>query len=126
MESNIYVDYDAETQIIQSRSFRELDMWISHVNYIADECDRLAKIASNLIKNKVLRDDLLLMMKKNSELLINLHKTRNDTEKLNECDDVACDLFYLNKHEKARSLFSKHINTYRTLKEEVFFNLLNE
>ncbi|MBE7628831.1 hypothetical protein [Tenacibaculum piscium] len=126
MESNTYTDYDAETQIIQSRSFRELDMWISHVNYIADEGDRLAKLASNILKNKSLRDELLSIIKNNSELLITLHHTRNETEKLNECDDVACDLFYLNEHEKARSLYAKHIKEYRKRKEEVFLLLLNE
>ncbi|MCT4698052.1 hypothetical protein [Tenacibaculum haliotis] len=125
MQSNKYVNYDTETQILQSRSFRELDVWISHVNYVTEECDRLAKIASNLIKKKDLRDDLLLMIKKNSDILTQLHSIRNETEKLNECDDVACDLFYLNEHEDARYLYLKHIKNYRILKEKVLLSLYN-
>ena len=126
MQPNTYADYDSETQIIQSRSFRELDVWISHVNYITDECDRLAKIASNLIKERNLRDDLLLMIDKNTILLGQLYNVRNETEKLNECDDVACDLYYLNEHERTRFLYLKHVKNYRKLKEEVLLKLLIE
>lgn len=124
MELNTYTDYDTETQIIQRRSFRELDMWISHVSYITNECDNLAKIASNLIKDKDLRDELLLMLLENSKVLTQLYNARNETEKLNECDDVACELFYLNEHESTRSLYLKHIKIYRKLKEEVLYYLL--
>ncbi len=126
MQSNTYTDYDSETQIIQSRSFRELDVWISHVNYVTEECDKLAKIASNLIKNRNLRDELLLMIKKNSELITQLYNARNETEKLNECDDVACDLYYLNEHESTRFLYLEHIKGYRKLKEKVLLSLLTE
>ncbi|WP_347173735.1 hypothetical protein [Polaribacter uvawellassae] len=126
MQSNTYNDYDSEAQIIQSRSFRELDVWISHVNYVTEECDKLAKIASNLMKNRDLRDELLLMVEKNADCLTQLHSARNETEKLNECDDVACDLFYLNEHEVTRSLYLEHIKGYRKLKEEVLSNLLTK
>lgn len=126
MQLNMYTDYDSETKIIQSRSFSELDVWISHANYITEECDKLVKIASSLIKNKDLKDELLLMIQKNSYILTQLHDARNETEKLNECDDVACDLFYLNEHEVTRSLYLEHIKNYRKLKEEVLLNLLTE
>lgn len=126
MQSNTYIDYDSETQIIQSRSFRELDVWISHVKYITDECDKLAKIASNLIRNRNLRDELLVMITKNQDVLNQLYSARNETEKLNECDDVACDLYYLNEHEVTRSLYLEHVKSYRKLKEEVLLNLLTK
>ncbi|QXP74577.1 hypothetical protein RRF68_04435 [Tenacibaculum sp. HL-MS23] len=124
MELNTYTDYNTETEVIQRRSFRELDMWISHVSYLANECDNLAKIASNLIKKRDLRDELLLMLLENSKILTQLYNARNETEKLNECDDVACELFYLNEHETTRSLYLKHIKNYRKVKQQVLYNLL--
>ncbi|CAM1363044.1 conserved protein of unknown function [Tenacibaculum soleae] len=124
MELNIY--NDTENKVIQIRSFKELDMWISHINYITNECDILAKISSNLIKNRNLRDSLLLMILKNSEILTKLYKVRNETENLNECDDVACNSFYLDEHESTRLLYLKHIETYRVLKQEVLLCLLKK
>ena len=126
MQSNMYYENASEIQIIQSRSFKELDIWISHVNYLTEECDRLAKIAAKLIQKSELGEELLLMIQKSTELLTELHNARNATENLSECDDVACDLFYLNEHESTRELYLKHIESYRKLKEEVLLQLLNK
>lgn len=125
MESNMYYENASEIQIIQTRSFKELDIWISHVNYLKEECDRLAKIAAKLIKKSELGDALLLMTQKSTDLITELYNARNATENLNECDDVACDLFYLNEHESTRENYIKHIENYRKLKEEVLLNLLD-
>ncbi|MDE3742599.1 hypothetical protein [Maribacter polysaccharolyticus] len=53
---------------------------------------------------------------------------RYETSKLNahECDDMACDAFYLNNHEKHRDLYLEHLRKYRALKRKVLSKILSK
>lgn len=126
MQPNINYDNDSENQIIQKRSLIELNMWASNLNYISEECDYLVKISSNKLKNKDLKDALLLMIEKNANIQHTLLAYRNSADNFIECIDLDCDLFYYNEHEKVRNLYTEYINSYRKLKKDVFDGLLFE
>ncbi|MBB4119246.1 hypothetical protein GGR32_001542 [Mesonia hippocampi] len=43
-----------------------------------------------------------------------------DAEGINECDDVACETYYLNEHQDYKEKIENFFKNYRTLKEELF------
>ena len=124
MKSIIINNNDSESLIIQKRSLIELNMWISNLNYISEECDYLVKISSNKLKDRDLRDALLLIIEKKASIQNILLTYRNSADNFNECIDLDCDLFYYNEHERVRNLYTEYINSYRKLKKDVFDGLL--
>ncbi|RSK40322.1 hypothetical protein [Mangrovimonas spongiae] len=124
MKLETYFDHDSDDQIIQKRSENELTLWVNHVSYIIEESDRLAKIASNLLKESVLRDRFLIMIERAivvSKVLSNYKKAMPNYK---ECDHLECDLYYINEHEKVRQEYLKIIKDNRELKEEFYTQLL--
>ncbi|MCI2229652.1 hypothetical protein MC378_10790 [Polaribacter sp. MSW13] len=124
MQSNNIYKNDSENQIIQKRSLEELNMWISQVNYILEESNTLAKIASDKLKNKDLRDQFLMIIEKNAGILSAFLTYKNTTDNFMECIDLDCDLFYYNEHEKIRNLYTEYLNNYRSVKKKFFKSLL--
>ncbi|MCH3881981.1 MULTISPECIES: hypothetical protein [Tenacibaculum] len=124
MQSNIIYNNDSENQATQKRSLEELNMWISHINYISEECDYIVKIASNKLKKKELRDNLLLVIKKKNSLKNTFLEYKKISENIIECIDLDCDLFYYKEHVKTRDLYKEYVDNYRSLKKEVFLGLL--
>ncbi|GGG87858.1 hypothetical protein GCM10011416_00080 [Polaribacter pacificus] len=124
MQPLVNYEHDSEIVIIQKRSFKELDIWISDINFSIEECDYLAKIASNKLKDSALRDEFLDMIHQSMDLLSNLQSFRNATENLSECTDLECDLVFLNEHEEIRLLYLNHLKKYRSLKKKAFTVLL--
>lgn len=124
MQSNNIYNNNSENQVTQKRSLEELNMWISHINYISEECDYIVKIASNKLKKKELRDNLLLVIKKKNSLKNAFLEYEKTSENIIECIDLDCDLFYYNEHIKTRGLYKEYVDNYRKLKKEVFLGLL--
>ncbi|MFD2824708.1 hypothetical protein ACFS5M_13580 [Lacinutrix iliipiscaria] len=124
MELNTYFDHDTDDRIVQKRSAEELGFWISHINYIIEESDRLAKIASNVLKNRAIRDDFLEIIIKNQSVLNEFTAYKNSMVQYKECDHFECDLYYINKHEHIRQLYIKTIVDYRKLKTQLYSEIL--
>ncbi|GAA3790128.1 hypothetical protein GCM10022271_23100 [Corallibacter vietnamensis] len=114
-------DHDTDEELILKRSIKELELWISEVNYLIEECDKFAKLASNSFKKRELRDRFLEMIDVNYAFRNQLDAYKNEIPKYKECNDLACDLFYINKHESIRNHYHNNLLTYRNLKL-LFFN----
>jgi len=125
MELNTFFNHDTDEQIVQKRSAEELNLWMSHINYILNESDRLAKIASNVIKNREFRDQFLELIIKNQSVLNELLSYKNTMVHYKECDDFECDLFYINKHEDFREKYIKAVGNYRSHKDEFYSKMLS-
>ena len=115
---------DTDDQIIQKKLDKEVQMWISHLDYVSIEADRLAKIASNKLQAVALRDRILSTIDSNVNLLNELYNYRNSLENFNECDALECDMFYLGQHDTLCDRYLKHVSEYRILKDEVYLELL--
>lgn len=124
MELNTFFNHDTDEEIIQVKRTQELDVWISHLNYVSDESDWLAKIASNKLQDKMLRDVLLEKSEQNSNFLNELYNYRTSIAKYNECDDLDCDIYYINLHDTYCSKYVKHLGSYRNIKNEVYLKIL--
>jgi hypothetical protein len=125
MELNTYFAHDTDEQIIQTKRLQNLQTWIGHLSYVTNECDWLAKIASNKIKDRVLRDELLEKIEVNSALLNEFYNYKSSIQSFHECDDLDCDLFYINQHDAFYAKYLKHIDDYRQVKNKVYLKILD-
>lgn len=124
MESNTFFSHDTDEEIIHAKRLQDLNIWISHLSYVTNECDWLTKIASNKIGDKVMRDQLLEKNEVNSALLNELYNYKSSIGSFHECDDLECDLFYINQHDVFCAKFVKHIEDYRIIKSQVYLKIL--
>ncbi len=120
-------DHDSPEAINFKNSSIELEDWIEYLNYIEKEISSLL----NLIKPGTANNqELTLRTKnfkekraKNTYNLNELMKYRNSLPKAAECEDVECDMFYINEHIKYRNMYREHIEKYRKVKEEFYETL---
>ena len=115
---------DADSVIVKKQMQRELQLWIAHLDDVNLEADRLAKIASNKIGDKHLRDEFLNAIDENIMMLNNLYTYRNSLNNFDECDDLECDFHFVQQHENVREKYIEHIKTYRVLKDQIYLQLL--
>ncbi|MBU2940370.1 hypothetical protein KO494_12560 [Lacinutrix sp. C3R15] len=124
MELNTFFNHDSDEQIVQKRTAEELRLWMSHISYAIKESDRLAKIASNVIKNRDFRDLFLELIIKNQSVLNTLVNYKSTMVQYKECDNFECDLYYINKHENFRVLYLKTITDFRKQKDKFYSEIL--
>lgn len=116
---------DTENQIIQKKQTQEADVWITHINYISEESELLLKICSEKINSKKLFKKVEKSNEKLQKLLPELYSYRSSIKNINECEDLECDLFYLNRQDEVRDHYFDFVNTYRILKKEVLAGILS-
>ena len=117
-------DHDSPEAINFKNSSIELEDWLEHLNYIEKEISSLL----NLVKlDSGDNPDLVIRIKNleqkretNIDNLRKLMKYRNTLPKAAECEDVDCDMFYVNEHMKFRKIYRDHIENYRRVKEEFY------
>lgn len=124
MESNSFFNQNTDEEIILARRTQELEVWISHLNYVTIESDWLAKIASQKLNNENLRDVLLEKSEQNGTMINELYNYKSSIEKYNECDDLECDIYYVNLHDTYSLKYLKHLETYRAIKNDIFAKIL--
>lgn len=122
-------DHDSPEAINFKNSSIELEDWIEHLHYIEKEITKLLQFAeienrdSEKFQEKLQR--LLKKRKANAENLEELLKYQATLPKAAECEDVECDMFYVNEHIKYRQIYRNHLDNYRKAKEE-FFEVLSQ
>lgn len=122
-------DHDTPETITFKSSALELDNWINHLNYIDNEINNLVNLArlqlSNINETQPVLTKLKLRKKENGINITAFNKYKNNLHVANECDDVACDIFYVEKHEQYRQVYLYYLEKYRRVKEEYFSILTN-
>lgn len=124
MDSFINYGHETDDEIVKRQMHRELHTWISHLDAINVEADRLAKIASNKIGDKELRDALLDDINENIDLLNEFYTYRNALNNVRECDELECDAFYLQQHDQVYEKYAECVAQYRSIKDKVYIKLL--
>lgn len=124
MGSLINYGHETDDEIVKRQMHRELHTWITHLDAMNVEADRLAKIASNKIGDKKLRDALLDDINENIDLLNEFYTYRNALNNVRECDELECDAFYLQQHDQVYEKYVDCIKQYRSIKDKVYIKLL--
>lgn len=124
MEPLVNYAYETDDEIVKRHMHRELHTWISHLDAMNNEADRLSKIASNKIRDKVLRDELLDNINDNINLLNEFYTYRNVLNNVRECDELECDQFYMHQHDQVYEKYVECVTQYRDIKDKVYQRLL--
>ncbi|HLV13666.1 MAG TPA: hypothetical protein VKY41_00675 [Xanthomarina sp.] len=124
MELNKFFSHDTDEEIIHAKRLQELNIWISHLNYITKECDWLGQITTNKIGDKVLSEKLSEINTLNTAMLNELINYKSSIDSFHECDDLECDLFYINQHDVFCTKYVKLIEDYREVKTQVFLKIV--
>lgn len=122
-------DHDSPEAITYKNNLIELEDWFEHLSYIDKEILNLLKMGrSERAKTSGIEPILSNLKNKkeeNSSTIHELNKYKNNLPKAAECEDVSCDMFYVNEHERYRKSYKNHLENYRKIKEE-FFRILSE
>lgn len=122
-------DHDSPEAITFKNNSIELDNWIAHLEYIEKEINNLLNLSNGELSNVLEQQPVLMKLSiKKEENRISLNafrKYKNSLPQATECEDVDCDMFYVNEHERFRKIYLYHLEKYRRVKEE-YFNILNK
>lgn len=121
-------DHDTPEEITFKSNALELSNWINHLNYVENEINNLLNLGRLEFKhfteqNAAILDKLKQRKEENQVNLRAFTKYKNSLYIANECEDVACDIFYIEKHEQYRKVYLHFLEKYRKVKEEYFIIL---
>ena len=122
-------DHDSPEAITYKNNSIELENWLEHFSYIDREISSLLTIGkkerANSIEFETILSSLENKREENSNTIDEFNKYRNNLPKAAECEDVSCDMFYVNEHDRFRKSYRVHLESYRKIKEE-FFRILSQ
>lgn len=112
-------------EINQHKLDVEYKHWISRLEFIETELDFYSKLLgsstfSDQEESTEIIDLIPTIKKENKEVVADVHRYRNNLEGYRECEDLECDNFYLNDHEKFRVVLEQHSARMRDFKTRVF------
>lgn len=120
--------HDSPEAIAYKNNYIELENWMDHLHYMEKEIINLIKLGNTELTTSFAIEPVLSKLERKKEQnklhLIALSRYKEDLPKAAECEDVACDMFYITEHEKFRNDYLKHLEKYRNIKEEYFGVLL--
>jgi len=120
-------NHDSQESIVFKNNCNELNNWITHLGYIFKEIENLLNLSkvelSNALEHQPVVTKLSIKREENNIILKNFRKYKESLPKAMECEDMDCDMYYVNEHEKFRNIYMVHLENYRRVKEE-YFNLL--
>ena len=124
MSRRIFYEHESDSLIMLKKDKKELESWTESLDFIGEEMNYLITIENLMLNDHGLYNELLNMRRENT--LKSGIMYRYETSKLNahECDDMACDAYYLNNHEKHRDLYLEHLGKYRALKRKLLSKIL--
>lgn len=107
---------------------RDVAKWQKHLNAIKEEITFYDNILSALLVSADrsakeaaigLRVSFEKVAQANASYIDNLIDYRNQTDSINECQDMQCEKFFLNSHEEFTQNIEAHLDHFRTLKASV-------
>lgn len=124
MTSRLFNGHDADDRIMLKKDKVELGHWTKSLEYIQEELGLLLALEDRFLNDSALHVELLALQRENTLKSGMLYRYENAMQNAWECDDLACDTYYLNTHEKHRGLYMEHLKKYRQVKVVVFSKLL--
>ncbi len=117
-------DHDSPEAITFKNNSIELENWLEHFSYIDKEISSLLDIGKTERFDAIEVKSILLSLQnkreENTSTIDDFNNYRNNLPKAAECEDVSCDMFYVNEHERYRKSYRAHLESYRKIKEEYF------
>jgi len=128
MTHKIY-DHDTDVDVVHKYNTIELKAWINQLQYIDKEIDKLLKLYGQSLQGKDIPEQTLKLFSKRKEANTQLYETvlnySNIYSKSSECDDIQCDIAYLNEYERLRKSYQYHLSRYQKLKDHLYDHALH-
>ncbi|ARN77205.1 hypothetical protein BST97_03960 [Nonlabens spongiae] len=117
--------HDNEVDIAHKINAMELQNWINHLNYIKSEVSNLivfynVKSSENRLEQERLTQRFEMIQVDNEVILAQLNKFKASRDAIDECDNMQCDMTFIQEHETCRRMYLFHIDKYRKLKDTFF------
>ena len=123
----VFYEHDSDQRLIAKKDALELNNWIVHLIGNGVELEILLNIAKKLPNDN---DDMVSKLKEialeNKLHLGIFYRYKNSMVNLHECEDMECDIYYINKHEEYRNLYVEILEALHKLKEELYTMILVE
>jgi hypothetical protein len=129
--SNIEIfGHDTEVDVAHKINTMELHNWINHLTYIRKELKSLIGFYNaQPLEKKEAQDTtsikLEMKQKDNDVILSQLLRFKNTRNEIIECEDMYCDMNFIQQHEECRRMYLFHISKYRKVKDLFFKELQN-
>ena len=127
--SNIEIyAHESEVEVAHKINTMELHNWINHLIYVRKELNNIIGFYNAQPDEKRLEQEMTSQrfeMKQvdNDVILSELHKFKNSRGSIAECQDMLCDMTFIQEHEKCRRMYLFHIDKYRKIKDSFFVDL---
>ena len=118
--------HEADDHIMWKKDGLEVGQWIESLGFIDQELGFLIELEDRFVEDPELY--ALIQEKRRENTFVSGELFRHESAMKNalECDDLACDIYYLDHHEKQRGLFMEHLRSYRPLKSRLFSKILQD
>ncbi|MCM4163238.1 MULTISPECIES: hypothetical protein [unclassified Arenibacter] len=120
----VFFEHDSDDRLIAKKDTLELGNWIDHLVANGQEIEILINIARKLTNDEDMVRDLKELTLENKLHLGVFYRYKSSLNNLHECDDMECDIYYVNKHEEYRNLYTGLLKVSHKLKEELFTRIL--
>ncbi|MBC8768841.1 hypothetical protein H4O18_12635 [Arenibacter sp. BSSL-BM3] len=122
----VFYEHDSDDRLIAKKDALELNNWIVHLVGNGEELVILINIAKKLSNGEDMVNKLNELALENKLHLGVFYKYKNSMVNLHECEDMECDIYYINKHEEYRNLYASILESFHKLKEELYTMILVE
>lgn len=117
---NIFYDHDTDDRLIAKKDALELNNWINHLVHTGEEILILRDIVTKIEGQDNLKERLHNFAMDNKLQLGVFFRYKNSLINVHECEDLECDIYYLNKHEEYRNIYETFYESFRQIKDEVY------
>ncbi|MCK0145705.1 hypothetical protein MWU78_08625 [Arenibacter sp. F26102] len=122
----VFYEHDSDDRLIAKKDALELNNWIVQLVGNGNELEILINIAKKLSNGGDLGSQLNELAMENKLHLGVFYRYKNSMVNLHECEDMECDIYYINKHEEYRNLYASILESFHKLKEELYTMILVE
>lgn len=122
----VFYEHDSDQRLIAKKDALELNNWIVHLIGNGMELEILLNIAKKLPNVDDMVSKLKEIAMENKLHLGVFYRYKNSMVNVHECEDMECDIYYINKHEEYRNLYVEILEALHKLKEELYTMILVE
>jgi hypothetical protein len=120
----VFFEHDSDDRLIAKKDTLELGNWIDHLVANGQELEILINIARKLPNDEDMVRDLKELTLENKLHLGVFYRYKGSLINIHECEDMECDIYYVNKHEEYRNLYTDLLRACHKLKEELYTRIL--
>ncbi|WP_158974537.1 hypothetical protein [Cellulophaga sp. L1A9] len=115
---------ESDTTILLKKDKAEIENWIAHLEFINSELEYFTEIEQKILKENSINQLIQTLKRGNTLKLGILYRCESNMSKIKECDNMQCDAYYLNNHEKNRASYMEHMKLCNALKIKIYDSLL--